>query len=646
MGIETKFRNILKICQISWFYKQNIFFIHKDGVVGKMGWWYDIDLDMVSLSIRKDITTRHGETGVGYKGKDDEWLKHYDAFENVLAALNSENNSTNNSANNSPVNSPVNSATNSPATSEDEDEETKSRKSLENRSKSSRARVHYHKFTRGKDLSRYNEDDLACILGSKKSKRNDPNHNAVPEEEVKVEAIEKEKEEFIGDEVGSKKKEHGLVTIAGGNYQEYFAMKMAALKKKREGNGNVVNETQDKIHGEEQLSPIKSIENTSLEAKKSKKKKKKYKDNEDSITFNDSNVDQKEDNCTNTNENMPKERKKKKRKTEDSNSNMLENNDIKEDNTPLFGFGFSCGFTNGSTVKKYPINTVNVFNSDDEAEITKDDENLNKNVSPQYHSPKDKKKKHNKDPGLLDESLESKEKKKKKKSKDNIYETEDLSLISKNENSENASEELIKKTKKKKHKNKDEVEKVSIVIENENATEFEENKKVKKKKNKEQILSNDCLTENTDTIKKKKKKKKNLVDNSEIMEECSTDIKNDEKDENVHLKENRKSKKRKREDEETGTDNSSSTKKFKKSTDGISEEVSQGKNKLKRKEYIKKQREEISKKKKERKQARKQKRCENKDTMAKKVFQAFEGAKVPNIMTKRDKKKLEQSRVP
>lgn len=72
--------------------------------------------------------------GIGYKGADDEWIKHYKGFESVLATLNSEDNSAANSKNTSTCNSAAN--------SDEEGTVVKGeKKSLEVASKSSRARV-------------------------------------------------------------------------------------------------------------------------------------------------------------------------------------------------------------------------------------------------------------------------------------------------------------------------------------------------------------------------------------------------------------------------------------------------------------------------------------------------------------------------
>lgn len=145
------------------------------------------------------VLTKDNKKGIGYKGSDDEWIKHYEGFESVLANLNSDN-SKENSCSNSAANS---------------DDEKKNASSLEKRSKGSRARVHYHKFTRGKDVSRYNSDDIACIIGSKRSKQL-----------ADIEATQIKEE----DEVGQQVKLNGVTTVKGGTVQEYFAEKLAKLK--------------------------------------------------------------------------------------------------------------------------------------------------------------------------------------------------------------------------------------------------------------------------------------------------------------------------------------------------------------------------------------------------------------------------------
>lgn len=80
--------------------------------------------------------------GVGFKDKDDQWTEHESKFGVLLGTLTGDNNS---------------------ATLEKKSDI----KSLEEKSQNSRARVHYRKFTRGKDLSRYSEKDLANIFGKK-----------------------------------------------------------------------------------------------------------------------------------------------------------------------------------------------------------------------------------------------------------------------------------------------------------------------------------------------------------------------------------------------------------------------------------------------------------------------------------------------
>jgi hypothetical protein len=70
----------------------------------------------------------------------------------------------------------------------------------------------YQKFTRGKDLSRYSEKDLACIVGTGKLKKE-------PEEKCVDVSVEKK-------EVST----HGIPTTNGGLIGDYFERKMQALK--------------------------------------------------------------------------------------------------------------------------------------------------------------------------------------------------------------------------------------------------------------------------------------------------------------------------------------------------------------------------------------------------------------------------------
>lgn len=135
--------------------------------------------------------------GFGYAGeKDDHWTQHDQDFNQLLKSLNG-----------------------GPDEEEGLDEvDLAKMKSLEEKSKNSRARVHYKKFTRGKDLSRASEKDLANIFGKKSL------------EEVNNQIVGEVVEPTEAEEEGEPSEERnilGLTTIkATVSVQDYFKKKM------------------------------------------------------------------------------------------------------------------------------------------------------------------------------------------------------------------------------------------------------------------------------------------------------------------------------------------------------------------------------------------------------------------------------------
>jgi len=169
----------------------------------------DVDHITVQFKDREDVK------GVGFEGHDGTWIAHQDEFAAVLAALNETHGSG--AGKDSKQEDNVDGA----------DEVAPA--SLENKSKKLKKRVHYHKFTRGKDLSRYSSKDLDCILGSDavKKKRKE-------EEEANSKLSSAQQSGDEGEDtsaVGEVVKSHGLVTISGGSINDYFAKKMADKKK-------------------------------------------------------------------------------------------------------------------------------------------------------------------------------------------------------------------------------------------------------------------------------------------------------------------------------------------------------------------------------------------------------------------------------
>lgn len=264
----------------------------------KMGWSKGSGLGREQQGIKEHLTVKFKDDnkGIGFAGSDDEWIKHYEGFESVLANLNSQENITVNASGDGQPN---------------DNKVTKT--SLESSSKASKARVHYHKFTRGKDLSQCSEDDLGCILGSKRAKQ------LAETKTAEVDLPEPE------DEVGTVEHSMGVTTIKGCSIQEYFAQKMESLRNgvknqpqpQEGGNEYVSEETVERpgfgagCDGREDLSNFAAAEEEVGEKKKKKKKKKQQVKSED---MNAAETGEKSDNCIEAvTENVPKKKKKKRR---------------------------------------------------------------------------------------------------------------------------------------------------------------------------------------------------------------------------------------------------------------------------------------------------------------------------------------------
>ncbi|KAL6064639.1 hypothetical protein STEG23_030336, partial [Scotinomys teguina] len=97
------------------------------------------------------VKVKNNNLGLGAtNNNEDNWIAHQDDFNQLLAALNT---------------------CHSPETADSSDNKEKKSFSLEEKSKTSKNRVHYMKFTKGKDLSSRSETDLDCIFGKRKSKK-------------------------------------------------------------------------------------------------------------------------------------------------------------------------------------------------------------------------------------------------------------------------------------------------------------------------------------------------------------------------------------------------------------------------------------------------------------------------------------------
>ncbi|XP_036406305.1 PIN2/TERF1-interacting telomerase inhibitor 1 [Megalops cyprinoides] len=149
------------------------------------------------------VKVKNNSLGLGNTANyEDNWIAHQDDFNQLLAELNNCHGQSDPTA------------------------EQKQSFSLEEKSKTSKKRVHYMKFTKGKDLSNRSETDLACIFG-KRTKKSKDQEESGSSQESQEESEKGEAEEVTPDPEA----EAAINTVTSTlTMQEYFAQRMAQLK--------------------------------------------------------------------------------------------------------------------------------------------------------------------------------------------------------------------------------------------------------------------------------------------------------------------------------------------------------------------------------------------------------------------------------
>ncbi|KAI5619833.1 PIN2/TERF1-interacting telomerase inhibitor 1 isoform X1 [Silurus asotus] len=254
------------------------------------------------------VKVKNNSLGLGTAiNNEDNWIAHQDDFNQLLAELNSCHGQNN---------------------TEDSTPEQTQGFSLEEKSKTSKKRVHYMKFTKGKDLSSRSQTDLACIFGkrAKQIGNQDEPHvcprsygcshgpasssssffsssSSSSEQHVLGERCffvswdlldtyaqsckasnstdsQEEKEQDSDDKDGSSNPEAELNTVTSTlTMQEYFAQRMAQLKKGRAQNQSSSFTPETNGDPQSQSTPPQYTEDSpntcDLEQSKKRKKKKK-----------------------------------------------------------------------------------------------------------------------------------------------------------------------------------------------------------------------------------------------------------------------------------------------------------------------------------------------------------------------------------
>ncbi|XP_056621105.1 PIN2/TERF1-interacting telomerase inhibitor 1 [Triplophysa dalaica] len=203
------------------------------------------------------VKVKNNTQGLGTSiSNEDNWIAHQDDFDQLLADLNSCHGQNN---------------------TEKPTEEQSQNFSLEEKSKTSKKRVHYMKFTKGKDLSNRSETDLACIFG-KRSKRK---ANVKDEGSSGPDSQEERENENDTENNPNLEAQENTVTSTL-TMQEYFAQRMAHLKRAQVGDSSAASTPGVTRNAPSSPASTEDSTNTSdMEQSKKKKKKRKQESRDD-----------------------------------------------------------------------------------------------------------------------------------------------------------------------------------------------------------------------------------------------------------------------------------------------------------------------------------------------------------------------------
>ncbi|CAL7950205.1 unnamed protein product [Xylocopa violacea] len=481
----------------------------------KMGWTSGKGLgaNEQGMTEHVHVSFKDDMAGIGFKkgDLDKAWTEHQDSFNDFLQKLQQdESHNVVRTENNKGI---------------------LSGQSLELKSKQSRARVHYQKFTRGKDVNKYSSKDLANIFGQKELNLN------------KIDKDNKDTQEANVESLGSQDSRGGVITINGGNMAEYFMKKgqdfspMSKSKKREKNNsesepeyagfgfastsGNTsYNDTENNELKNTcnyafenpcvQLDSPESVPNSNKEYKSSKKRK--YFDDGESSLSN----------------------KAKKIKEEITNEISCKNGIV---NAAL---NLDCQTEEVCDGKEFEVSRVE-FGVANSALDLSDEVDCKKRVTFNDHveysiDPLKKKKGRT----TLDKfEVENKKSKKKKKHNDVVsnpavsgFVNEALDVVETSEevNDNEINESKSRKSKKKKRTRRSNLETIVEIPEDDKV--YEDVVEMKRDKTEENNAQLDCTVENDISIKKKKKKKHK--DKTEIvLNEDKDDVKEIREEETV-----------------------------------------------------------------------------------------------------------------